>query len=286
MIRQGELDRHYNARASVSVDLYAEITARYASLSAEVTSGLPAQRDVIYDSQSGNALDIFGAGESLRPAFIFIHGGYWRAHSKQDSAFMASAMARQGVVTVSLDYTLIPHADLQEIVRQVRRAVAWCYQAGANFGIDPHRLYVGGSSAGGHLAAMTVTGDWHAGFGVPDTVVKGAVPVSGLFDLDPISRCYANEWVKLTPASARELSPVNAIAAPGCRLLIAYADAEPQGFKTQSQHFHAAWTQAGNAAELLEVPHRNHFDVILDLADPESRLFRGALELIEGSIST
>lgn len=286
MTSQSELDRHYSARGSVSVELYEQITARYASLSAEATSGLSAQRDVVYDPQSGNAVDIFGVGDGLRPAFIFVHGGYWRAHSKRDSAFMAAAMALRGVVTVSVDYTLIPNADLKEIVRQVRQSVAWCYKSGADHGIDPERLFVGGSSAGGHLTAATVTGDWHPTLGVPENVVKAAVPVSGLFDLDPVSRCFANEWVKLTPSSARELSPIHAIRTCSCPLLIAYADGEPQGFKTQSRQFHETWIGAGNRSELIEVTHRNHFDVILDLADPGSRLFRGALELIERSSST
>ena len=66
-----------------------------------------------------------------------------------------------------------------------------------------------------------------------------------------------------------------------CALVIAYADGEPDGFKAQSKAFHGAWLNAGNRAALLEIPKRNHFDVILDLADTKSGLFRSVLNFIE-----
>jgi arylformamidase len=110
--------------------------------------------------------------------------------------------------------------------------------------------------------------------------VKGAVPVSGLFDLEPASRCFANEWLQLTSETARELSPAHSITRTDLSLLLAYADGEPEGFKAQSKTFLAAWRRSGNEAELFEIPARNHFDVILDLADGSSQLFRQVLRMV------
>ncbi|MBN9063615.1 MAG: hypothetical protein BGP06_06980 [Rhizobiales bacterium 65-9] len=280
---QSELDRWYDARGSVSPDVFERVIRQYDEMSAAATRSRPSRRDVAYDPDSPNRLDIFGAGADARPAFIFLHGGYWRANSKENSAFMAKAMAEHGIVTVVPDYTLIPGATLEEIVRQCRQAVAWCYRHGAAYGVDPKRITVGGSSAGGHLAAATVTGDWRAAFDLPSDVVKGAFPVSGLFDLAPVSQCFANEWLKLDDRSARALSPIREIHATTCPLVVAYADSEAAGFKKQSLDFYEAWLKAGNSARLLEAPQRNHFDVILDLADARSELFGAVREVIDGS---
>ena len=50
--------------------------------------------------------------------------------------------------------TLLPEATLPEVVREVRSAVTWLYRNAAAYGVDPARIYVSGSSAGGHLAGM------------------------------------------------------------------------------------------------------------------------------------
>ena len=71
--------------------------------------------------------------------------------------------------------TLLPEATLPEVVREVRSAVAWLYRNAAAYGVDPARIYVSGSSAGGHLAGMLAAPDWQARYGVPDDVIKGTL---------------------------------------------------------------------------------------------------------------
>ena len=64
------------------------------------------------------------------------------------------------------------------------RAVAWLHAEVANYGADPRRVFIGGHSAGGHYAALlAVRRDWQARFGVPVDVLKGCLPVSGVYDL-------------------------------------------------------------------------------------------------------
>ena len=50
--------------------------------------------------------------------------------------------------------------NLMVLADQVRRAIAWVYENAAHFGGDPNRLYLGGQSSGGHLAAVALTTDW------------------------------------------------------------------------------------------------------------------------------
>ncbi len=276
------LDRDYNARASVTAEAFEAAMLAYRARSEEVLP-LRSHADVVYDPASGQTMDIYGTGSAPRPVFVFLHGGYWRMLSKDDSAFMARTLADRGIATAVVDYTLIPHADLPEIVRQVRAAVAFLYRKGAGLGIDPQAIHVGGSSAGGHLAGAVLARGWHGDFGVPEDVVKSALPISGLFHLGPVAASFAQEWLALTPEQVARLSPAMHPPASTCPVTVAYAAGEPGGFARQSRAYHHLLRQAGCDARLLEVPGRNHFDVLLDLAEPDTALTKALLAQIEGT---
>ncbi|MDW5318380.1 alpha/beta hydrolase [Rhizobium sp. PL01] len=275
------IDRDYNARASVTPEVFEAEMGRYRRRSDEIRAEWLTAADIVYDEASGQALDIYGtAPDTLRPVFIFIHGGYWRALSKAGSAFMAGTLGRHGIATAVLDYRLAPAVGLDEIVREIRAAIAFIWRNGACHGLDPQRIYVGGSSAGGHLTGSVITGGWHVALGVPEDVVKGAMPISGLFHLAPIAQSFVQEWLRLPPAHVAPLSPAANIPAAGCPIVLAYADGEPAGFRRQSTEFDRLWREAGFPSTLLEVAGRNHFDVLLDLAVEDSALTRALLKLI------
>lgn len=274
---QATLDQQYNAQATVGdimpfVDMYAA-----GSEAARVR--LPFEEALSFGASPEETLDLFPAGDGA-PLLVFIHGGYWRALSKNESSFMAPCMARHGIATAAVNYTLRPHATLDEIVAEVRRALTWLYHHSATFGCDPERILVAGSSAGGHLAGMLVSRGWHEDFGVPETIVKGGVLLSGLYDLDPVQRCYANDWVGLDETSARRNSPLIHLPAEGCPLVLSYGGSETDEFKRQSDDYAAAWRSAGFEADCFEISQRNHFDIPLELADPTSLLTGKILELI------
>ncbi|TYC07432.1 alpha/beta hydrolase [Actinomadura syzygii] len=247
---------------------------RYRRLSREAVAGLPG-RSVVYDRER---LDVWGAapGEA-RPVFVFLHGGYWMALSRHESAFMARSLSDQGVATVVPDYTLAPAATLEEIVRQVRASIAWIHREGRAHGLDPGRIVVGGSSAGGHLTGMLMVDGWQREFGVPDDAVKAAMPFSGLFDIRPITRTYVNDTIGLDLARAAALSPALLPAGRRFPAVVVVAEHDGPGFAEQSRRFRAHW---GPAADLMVVPDRDHFDVVLDLAAPGSAVSRALVRLI------
>ncbi|MDV2966684.1 alpha/beta hydrolase [Nitratireductor aquimarinus] len=277
------LDRDYNARATVTAEHFNEEMRRYRQLSQPARAMNSATLDVVYDEISGQTLDIFGAaepGESLKPVFLFVHGGYWRALSKLDSSFMAPALAKHGIATAVLDYRLAPAVSLGEIVREVRQAIAFLWRRGAHYGINPQRIFAGGSSAGGHLTGMLLANGWQANAHVPENVIKGALAISGLFHLAPIAASFVQDWISLTPQQVTELSPAEDISRMGCPLIVAFAAQEATGFGRQSRTYHKLWREAGHECDFMEIPNRNHFDVVLDLADPETKLSRALVELV------
>ncbi|WP_116199147.1 alpha/beta hydrolase [Amycolatopsis circi] len=271
------VDRDYSAQATVTETEFDAVMARYRSASESATAGLDGETDLAFDPLSDERLDVWGTSPGqLRPVVLAVHGGYWRMLSRHDTAFLARVLSDAGIATVVPDYTLAPAAPLEEIVRQVRAAVTWVYRHGAEHGLDPHRIHVVGSSAGGHLTAMTVVSGWQRAAGLPEDVVKGAMTISGLFDLRPLVDSFANAWLTLDPTRAEALSPL--LAPPGTAPLhVAVAEHEAAGFHRQSKAFHAHWPVPST---WTVVPGRNHFDVFLDLADPGSALSRALIRLV------
>lgn len=219
-------------------------------------------------------LDVFAAGSSSTPAHLFVHGGYWQALSKDDSSFPAPAFLDRGITYIAVDYGLTPDFTLDEIVAQVRTAIAWVHTHAAELGIDPKQLVVSGSSAGAHLAAMAALTDWSAD-GLPSDLVGGLVLLSGVYDLEPLVSTYINDAVGLDLAAAARNSPLLRVRPSGrteppeplMPAVLAWGEHETGAFKQQSGRFADAWEQAGHVVSRLEVAGRNHFDIVHDLAD-------------------
>lgn len=269
------IDADYRARDCVSEAEFLRIVGLYKSLS-EPARALPGARlDIVHDAASGERLDLFGtAPGELRPLFLFIHGGYWRALSKEASSFMAPMLAARGVATAVPDYTLAPKAGLAEITRQCRAALAHLWHNAESLGIDRTRIVVGGSSAGGHLAGTLLSPGWQAGMGLPPAPVAGAIPVSGLFELAPLKASHIDGWMNFTPEEIDLCSPLRHLPDPAPRCTVAVAEVETAGFHRQS----AAYAEA-LGTPLMRVAGRNHFDIILDWTDADSAMSRALLGL-------
>lgn len=272
---QATLDAEYNARATVP-DYEAE-ARRFHDASAAARAACRMTPDLVYDAQSGNALDWF-PGAPGGPAFLWVHGGYWRALGREDNHCVAPGLVAAGAHVAVMDYTLAPGAELDEIVRQVRAAYAWVTQHAAEHGADPGRMYAGGSSAGGHLVGMLLVDTWVGPH------LQGVVALSGLFDLEPVRLSNVNEWMHLDGDAVARLSPVRHIPrrGPAPRLLASYGGSETSEFKRQTEEFAAAWAAAGHDAAVIPREERNHFDLVVaigDGADPLCRAVAGFMDL-------
>ncbi|MGI4955596.1 MAG: alpha/beta hydrolase [Janthinobacterium lividum] len=242
---------------------------RYHDASARARATLPHEADLVYDPASGQALDWFH-GAPGGPVLLWIHGGYWRALSRADNACVAPGLVAAGIHVAVMDYSLAPAVTLDEIVRQVRAAAAWVHRHAAARGADPARLFIGGSSAGGHLCAMA------AAPGGDAPPLRGILPLSGLFDLEPIRLSHINAWLALDEAAVRRLSPLHHLPARPTRMLAAYGGRETREFQRQTDDYAAAWRAAGHDALVLPQPTRHHFDIVLGLGDPADPLCAAA----------
>jgi len=276
----------YNARASVPD--FDACVAEYARLARLANARCPGIYDVPYGPGRAERLDIFPVPLAAQPAplFIFIHGGYWRSQTKEDAPIMAPAFTAAGIAVCTLEYTLLPEATLAEAVREVRGAVAWLYRNAGHYGVDPQRLYVGGSSAGAHLAAMAAAQDWPDTFNLPPDAIKGMMGLSGLYELGPLCDIEVNEWLQLHPDQTARVSPIGHLPRRGLPVVLSVGGLETDGFKNQTAAYGQACRAAGVAVMQVDTPQCNHFDLLCELADGSSALSRAAFAMMEEPVST
>jgi arylformamidase len=223
---------------------------------------MPGHLNLVYGDAPRARLDFFTATRSGAPTPLFFHGVYWQRNAKEGFSFIAEGPLAHGFNVGVVGYTLAPEARLDGIVREARMSLHWLHQRLSTLGGDPARLYVGGCSAGGHLAAMLMD----------EPLVAGGLAISGLFDLEPIRLCYLNEKLGLDAEQARRNSPLLNVPARAAKLIIAYGAAELLELKRQSREFGAAWTAHGLPGEMIEVAGCHHYAVLEQLAQPDGLL--------------
>ncbi len=226
---------------------------------------------VPYGKGVDETLDIFPAKVPGAPVVLNIHGGYWKQFSRNDESLYAPLLTSAGAAYVAIDYTLAPVATLDEIVRQCRVATEWVVRNAESFGGNPARIHLLGRSAGGHLCAMMLAVDW-AALGLTSSPIAGATLISGLYELEPIRLCFANEWTRLNAEAALRLSPIHHLPAAKCPLIVAWGGAETDEFRQQSTDYVAACRAAGFVCRTIEIPGALHSGSREELLNPESEL--------------
>ncbi|MGO8920921.1 MAG: alpha/beta hydrolase [Stellaceae bacterium] len=268
---RAELDRQYNNRGRFPH--YKKVFAAWQAWSAETRAKLAVKPDIAYGSQPSERLDIFPAEPAAAPIYVFLHGGYWQSLDKSDYSFIAEGMVPNGVMTVVPNFALAPHHGMDEIVRQNRAVIAWLWRHAREFGGNPERIYVGGHSAGGHLATMLLATEWPSfAPGLPETLVKGACAISALFDMEPIRLSYLNDALGMSKEVSDRNDPLlqhYPVAAP---LMIVLGDNESEEYYRQVVAMASRWSKLGHPLEVRLEEDRDHFDVVNDLRQPEADL--------------
>lgn len=268
---QAALDIQYNSRGTVpDVSLY---LADYAARTSQAKAQLRCLENERYGNGANELLDIYPATQPSAPVMVYLHGGDWRALSKEDSGFAAPAFVAKGAMFVVLDFTLVPHTTLPAMGGQVLRALLWLQTHVAAHGGDPQRIHIAGHSSGANLVGQLL-------MNAPAGLIKSAVFISGLGDLEPVRLSFRNEKLNLSADLAAQVSLLKHQPGRVCPLLVAVGQNETEDYRRQSRDVADHWRAEGNDCEMFELPGRHHFDAVLEWASPQSTLFKASCWLM------
>ncbi len=267
------LDREYSPSSMID-DIQVYLKA-YAQRSAEARAACTSARfKLSYGDAPRQYLDYFPTANEKAPLFIFIHGGYWQQLSSADHHFHAAAVTAAGINLATVNYRLCPEVSMTTLAQDLRTALLWLKENSGALGYDPKRVLLGGHSAGAHLTALMMCEDW--GNSAP---FHAALPLSGIFDLEPIRLSYVNEPLGMNQEEALRLSPIFQTPKVKCPTLVAVAERDTAEFNRQSTSLFEHWRSSLPECSYLQQAGLHHFDSPFDWCNPSSDLFRYTVAL-------
>ena len=244
-----------------------------------LTSPLHAQeperiRDVIYTKHDGVALtmDVFKPVKQNGAGIIKIVSGGWKSNH---NGINDGGWPKAGYTTFVVVHGTQPRFQVEEIVADLNRAVRFVRAHAADYGVDPQKLGVTGSSAGGHLSLMLATrggpGDAKAAdpidhessavnavacFYPPTDYLNWFEPGDNAMGIGKLAAYAAAFGPKAATeegraALGRELSPIYWVHKGQPPIFIVHGDADPQVSITQSQRFLKLCHEEGVVCELV-----------------------------------
>ena len=235
--------------------------------SKEVRRDVRCDLDVPYGTDDRQKLDVYlpeNAGSASVPVLIFLHGGYWVLGHKDTLGFMAPPIILAPAILVTPGYRLAPGAKYPEQVDDCRNALKWVYENISGYGGDPGRIFVGGHSAGGHLASLiSLQRGRLPDFGLPQDVIKGCFSVSGVFDVTdtPVDR---REALLSDPDHAREASPLQNTAGNTVPFFLEIGENDFPNLRNQHVSMLKNLEIETAKVEAMERLGHNHFEISLD----------------------
>lgn len=260
---------------------------------ADVVTDVQAHVDLEFAQLDGGplTLDLYRpAGEALVPVVVYLHGGGWQVGDKTDGAKeRLAALAERDIAVASANYRLVDAAIYPAQVHDVKGAVRWLKEHGAQYNLATARVGVWGASAGAYLASMvgltrddadlegTVGGNVHQ-----SSAVDAVVHWFGQSDLWANSR---RSWLEseilgapfegpllgaeqLTDADlARSASPLYRVHAAAPPFLIAHGDSDRVTPVAQSAALHDALVRAGAESTMILLGGAGHEGAAFDRPD-------------------
>jgi acetyl esterase/lipase len=255
-----------------------------------------ATRDIIYyavkndPERQRHRLDVYRPeGEESCPVLLFLHGGGWVIGSKDDYfgvygyGTIARCLAERGLVVVLPNYRLSPAVRHPEHIKDVARAFAWTCHNVRHYGGDPDQIFVGGHSAGGHLAALLATDERYLrGVGQSRKDIRGVIGVSGVYRVDDLGlklsltgpgggavmRADVRPFAVVfgdDPEVARQASPLTHVRPGLPPFLLVNAGFDYPPLPEMAREFAAALKKNGCEVRSQTIPWRTHETVVFDI---------------------
>lgn len=237
--------------------------------------------EVRYGDDPYQSIAIHAAANPNGTVFAFVHGGGWTSGYKEHMNFMAPAFTSAGVTFCSIGYRLAPQNMFPTGLADVADGLAWVYKNIFQHGGNPDRLFIGGHSAGGHYTALlALTADWQAMRDIPVSVVRGCLPISGVYQFGEGSGLSMRPRF-LGPENSetdRRASPSSYVTADAPPFLLAYGTEDFPHLRDQADTIETALAREGCDVAKIVFDGRDHFGASLAGGEPDGPWVSRALD--------
>ena len=249
-----------------SVIALCQVTVGLTTVAGEDRFEVKVSRDIEFATVDDVSLklDLYQPVGAESPLLVmWVHGGAWRAGSKDNMPLVA--LVKRGYVIASVDYRLSPVAKFPAQIHDCKAAIRFLRANAKNYGYDASGIGIAGSSAGGHLvAAIGVTNGHSKLEGTvgehPDqsssvqaivdyygptnflTILKQSTP-HGLSVRVPALQLLLGSQPEENAALAKLASPVFHVDRNDPPLLMIHGDADPQVPINQSHELHGRYKE-------------------------------------------
>ncbi|VCU69288.1 Carboxylesterase NlhH [Pigmentiphaga humi] len=227
--------------------------------------------EAAYGDDPLQRLLVFAAREPAGETLLVFHGGNWTHGYKEWMALMAPPLNRRGIALVSAGYRLGPVNPHPVGLSDCGLALQWVGRNLSRLGGRPDAIFLGGHSAGAHLAALLAVAPESAGAGALPAIA-GCLPVSGIYLFGQDTQAAVPP--ALFPDGGTEerhaaASPLRAALAGAPPFHISWGSDDLPHIRAQSAHMFQALRTAGVEAETLVMENCDHFAASYATAEPE-----------------
>lgn len=241
-----------------------------------------------YGDDPSQSLVIYPAPQLDSPVLIFMHGGGWTNGYKEEMAFLAPPLNAARFTLVSNSYRLAPKNVFPANFEDAADAVALIWRLADQYGYNRDAIFIGGHSAGGHLATLlSVTSDWQGPRGLPIDVIRGCLPISGTFDFTPgcglsVRPRFLGPGGMFNEVNA---SPIFRLGNDAPPFLISYGSKDFPHLMVQSEKFAMVLGARNITTETLVIPEATHGTVLLMAAEGDKPWLPAATGFMQAALA-
>lgn len=238
-----------------------------------LNSGVP------YGDLARQKLDVYVPrdGKSARPVVVFFYGGSWDSGERADYKFVAEALTATGFVVVIPDYRVYPEVLFPQFMLDPAKAASWVKSHVAQYGGDPHHIFLAGHSAGAHIAAMlTLDAEYLLTEKLKPEDFSGMIGLAGPYDFLPLKSARLRT-IFGDSENQQKAQPINFVDGKNPPMLLLVGEKDGTVWPRNTYHLAAKIRAEGGPVQVIEYPNWGHIDMVAKLAKP----FRGDGEMLK-----
>ncbi len=213
----------------------------------------------------------------LRKVIIFFYGGNWDSGEKENYKFVAEALASAGHVVVIPNYRVYPEVLFPELMVDPALIAKWVKTNIHQYAGDANQVFLGGHSAGAHLAVMlAVNPEYLASVSLKPNDFVGVIGLAGPYDFLPLT---SNRLKTIFGNNEQQWKsqPINFADGKNPPLLLAVGLKDGTVWPRNSYNLAKKIKANNGKVKVVEFSEYGHIDMVAKLAKP----LRGNGELIK-----